>query len=175
MNDTAHIDSRAVEVAQAPTVTFRTPQGPRAFPVPPLVVLQAIEATPAIGRALPALARLMALRRKLPSLFGPGPAGSDTMVLKDSTGYDWITELSVSAEEYRGMLDAVYWGIYGGTPSLKREEFNLFRISLFELLGAFMIVVQQSDMFEFGPAPKGAASAGELTEGERSPPSTGVA
>jgi hypothetical protein len=170
------VDSRAIEIAEAPKVTLATPEGLQDFAVPKLVVIQAMKALPAIGRALPALARIMTLRRKLPSLFA---AANDD----PSASFEFISELALTESEYTGMVDAIFWGIVGGLPTMTdqqinqfRERFNQFKIPPFSAAMAFMTVVQQSDLFEFGPPkPNGGAAPGEVVEGDRPATETSVA
>lgn len=171
--DEPTIDSRALELERAPSVTLATPTGPRAFKIPKLVLLQAMEATPAISAALPALSRIMSLRAqvqreadvaKIAAASGAAPPLSTI----DDT-FEWIKSLAMSREEYRGMVDAIFWGLMGGTPGLKRTEFDQFRMSLQEVLSTFMVVVEQSDLLQFrAKGPAEADTAGEPAQGNPS-------
>jgi|GEM_PF-4904620 len=110
----------------------------RDWPIPLLGITQNRVVTPAIMKLLPELGRI----------FAAVSAAQDGGT---------VPHLEITEETFDLMANAVYAAMTRGTPGLARAEFENLPISVFDLIAALQVVIQQSGAFKQG----GDAAAGE--------------
>lgn len=102
---------------------------------------------------------------QMEKIWEPMLALTDYFEGKMAAGEFGKTALQMTADQYRSMMDMVFWGLKGAHPDLKKEEFeHEIKFDPFQCMRAFFIIRRQSGLFAVVPADSPEAKKDEATD-----------
>lgn len=138
-----------VDVEGAPKIML----GGKPWPIPELVIEQAMHVVPALTSIMPILAKML-------SVAAPDANGKVTVDEKQMVGMIGM----IDETTFAAMAKAVFWSLRRATPGLGRGEFDQMPIKITELFAALPVILKQVGFIEAAKGETGGVPAAGKTE-----------